>query len=218
MKATKLLFLVMAMFLASGVKAQWNHQGWYLCMWDLLRGSVDKYQISFYNDRIEVHNKYSLEKGIAPSTYLYSGMQNGWKVYSRQDDYGFAKVLHVYYVNSNYDVKYISGGEEHPIVKDGESLGSYVRFSNSSGGGFSSGTTERRDTKTQQPQQPQQRTKCPNCTNGRRVYEKTNGSVPGGLGSRNMKRCSECGITYNANNITHFHDRCTTCHGKGYLD
>ena len=59
------------------------------------------------------------------------------------------------------------------------------------------------------------RTKCPNCNNGRKVYEST---VPYSGTQTRYSTCSECGKRYMGSHTTHRHDRCTTCHGRGYLN
>lgn len=86
------------------------------------------------------------------------------------------------------------------------------------GGGYSGGsTTGGTTTGGSVPQQPQRRIKCSSCTNGRRVYESMYGGFSGGLG-KDMRRCSECGKTYDAKSINHYHSSCNNCHGTGYID
>ena len=61
------------------------------------------------------------------------------------------------------------------------------------------------------------RTDCPNCDGGRRLYEKSNSSPSFSL-ELHFIRCSECGNSYDAKSTIHYHGRCNTCHGSGYLD
>lgn len=59
------------------------------------------------------------------------------------------------------------------------------------------------------------RTKCPNCTNGRRVYE---GDVAYSGTDIRYSTCNECGKRYMSSHTWHRHGSCNTCHGTGYLD
>lgn len=208
---------------SSSTQPKWNHQGWYLDMYDD-RGFVQKQQITFYDDRMEIRNENSIKKGTC-YTIPYYGMQNGWKLYRKEENYGppLDKVVEDYYVNSSYDVKHLSTGThfstvERPMVKDGENINSYVRMTNSPSGGFSGGTSAGYSSGGSSGTGSSSnipRPKCPNCVNGRKVYEST---VPYSGTQIRYSTCSECGLRYQSSHRTHRHEQCTTCHGKGYLD
>ena len=217
---------------SSSTQPTWLYRGWYYESTDgidintgvrmsQLGGSAGtiKMQFTVYEDHLEVATETDVQDGNA-TKISYSGIENGWRVYRSVSGEGRWRMDQRYYVNSNYDIKYIINTAEYPIVKENENLSSYQRLSSGnsgnsggySGGSYSgsSGSSSSSSTATTR------RTKCPNCTNGRRVYES---DVPySSLGSARYSTCSECGIRYNSAIRTHRHDRCNTCHGSGYLD
>ena len=207
----------------------WEHRGWYLSSMDGIdinsgvhmgSSGIIKMQFTIYDDHLDVATEADVQKGKA-SKISFSGMENGWRVYRSVSGDGRWRMDERYYVNSNYDIKYIMNTSEFPIVKDGESFASYQKISSGTSGGFSSsgsvnyssGSTN--TSRTESTSIP--RTDCPNCKGGRTVYERSISPATFGL-KTNIKRCNECGKTYDANSIAHFHDRCNTCHGTGYLD
>ena len=62
-----------------------------------------------------------------------------------------------------------------------------------------------------------QRRKCGYCNNGREMIERSINVYTGGI-KVNQRSCSECGRTYDANQWAHFHQQCSHCRGKGYIE
>ena len=70
---------------------------------------------------------------------------------------------------------------------------------------------------TTSSQEAKKRVACRECVNGRRLVE-TSICVPTFGMKKNMKKCSECGNSYDSNEYSHRHERCTYCNGKGYKE
>lgn len=210
----------------------WKYRGWYIESTDGIdintgrrmseqggSSSTMKMQITVYDDHLEVATEADVQKGNA-SIISYYGMENGWRVYRSVSGNGQWRMDQKYYVNSNYDVKYFMNTSEYPIVKEGENITSYQKLSSGSSGNYSSSSQNyssgsNSSNKVESSSIP--RTKCRNCTNGRRVLERSISPTSFGL-KTNTKRCNECGKTYDANSTAHFHERCNICHGSGFLD
>lgn len=165
---------------------------------------------------------------VNSSRMNYKYTENGIKVYSGSAYWGNNTIFFFTEDQSRMSVK-TSGGAKYVYERaaaPSEALTcSLIREKQSDGtvipqpvipiiGGSTGGNDPK---KLPEKNQPQVRTKCPNCTNGRRLYEKSISVPTFGL-KVNMKACSECGKTYDANSTAHWHDRCNTCHGSGYLD
>ncbi len=235
MKAKRLLFLVMAICLASGVKAQ-IHKGVYT------HGSVGRsntgqtitvdkqlLNVEFYGNYITVNGKeakYFHETVLTSATKtvklppgcrvkLYQHYVEGFIItYLVDSDYNMEAIWIKKDSNGNVLCNYFFPIEKGNTISssstEGYGGGSY-------NGGYSSGSYGSSSYGSSSSSSSIPRAKCPNCTNGRRVYEKSISVTTFGL-KTNMKRCNECGETYDAYSNSHFHDRCTTCHGTGYLD
>ena len=206
-------------------KPAWKYRGVYnqvIAEGTPMEGTVQTV-MTFFDDCIMFSSVEEPDR-LRDST-MYNGTQGDYKVYTKTYDFGpmLGKSVNNYYVDKDYNVIQTINGQETRMWRDGESAGTRSRASSggyNSGYGSGYGTDGSSSSGTSSggtTSQPKLRTRCPNCTNGRRVYESTYGGYGGGLGTR-LKRCSECGEQYNAQSIIHRHDRCTTCHGTGYLD
>ena len=207
MKRLVIVLTLMCLSVNYAFGEQLLYRGWYTHYWTGF-GDITKEEITIYDDRIEVRNETDLKQSSCLTT-PFAGIQNGLRVYRRVQDLGFMVRESLYYVDADFNVRYISGGREDRYVKDGQSLGSFGG-GNNTGGSYSGSSGSHTDTKTSI-----RRTKCPNCTNGRRVYEST---VSYSGTQIRYSTCSECGLRYQSSHRTHRHDRCNTCHGSGYLD
>ena len=160
-------------------------------------------EIEFYNGYIKVFGQRVDQ----------SGTSGDWKLYAKSDKnlFGSGYITTTYYVNINYDVRIVTGTVQNEVVRAGQSSsGGY------SGGGYSgSGSSGTTGTTTTPSGTTIPRTKCPNCTNGRRVYE---GDVSYSGTQIRYSTCPECGLRYQSSSRTHRHGSCNTCHGSGYLD
>ena len=233
MKAKNIIFLVIVICFASGVNAQ-IHTGVYT------HGSVGRSNtgqtitvdkqlltVEFYSNYITVNGseaKYFHEMVLTSATKTVK-LPPGRRVKMYQHYVeGF---IITYLVDSDYNMEAIWIKKDRngnvlcnyffPIEK-GNTMSSSSAGGYSSGsynGGYSSGGYGRRSSSSSSSSSSIPRTRCPNCTNGRRVYESTVGYS--GTQTR-YSTCSECGKRYMSSHTTHRHDRCTTCHGTGYLD
>lgn len=176
-------------------------------------GMAVTFEITIYEDRMEFVN---VTGGVrsATTTCPFSTIRNGERVYCSVIGSGQWRIEVNYFVNDNYDIRELNNGREIvKYVKKGQSFGSANSgnasgYSNGNTSGYNSSNSSSGSTSTIP------RTKCPNCTNGRRVYEGTVGYSE----QIRYTTCSECGKRYMSSHTTHRHDRCTTCHGSGYLD
>ena len=218
----------MAICLASGVNAQ-IHTGVYT------HGSVGRnnsgqtitvdkqlLNVEFYSNYIRINGETAefMQEGVLPATTgsftfrpgqhvkWYSQVINGMTV--------------VYLVDANYNMEALwltkQGGtlfyyffpiEKGNTISSSNSGGYGGNYNSGSYGGYN-GSSSSSSSSSSIP-----RTKCPNCNNGRKVYEST---VPYSGTQTRYSTCSECGKRYMSSHTTHRHDRCTTCHGRGYLN
>ena len=65
--------------------------------------------------------------------------------------------------------------------------------------------------------QNSQSKKCNHCSNGRQTIERSINVATFGI-KPNMKTCSECGSRYDSNQWAHFHQQCSYCRGRGYIN
>ena len=137
---------------SSSTQPTWLYRGWYYESTDgidintgvrmsQLGGSAGtiKMQFTVYEDHLEVATETDVQDGNA-TKISYSGIENGWRVYRSVSGEGRWRMDQRYYVNSNYDIKYIINTAEYPIVKENENLSSYQRLSSGNSGGYSGGS------------------------------------------------------------------------------
>ena len=163
----------------------------------------------------------------------YKYTDNGIKVYFGKSYWGANSTFFLTTDNSKLSVR-TSGGDKYvyekcatpsgvttcSLIRKRESNGTYVSqplFPIGNSGSYSGGSSYSNGSSSSSRSSNIPRPKCPNCTNGRRVYEQSI-SVPTFGMKQNIIRCSECGKTYDSYSTSHRHDRCNTCHGSGYLD
>lgn len=232
MKA-RLFLIFIGICFASGMKAQLfsgqytqkgkgqsTYTGQYMDAKEML------FDIEIYNNYIVVNGtrvdyfcdiktgKTTLTPGCIRKSYKMKMSEEFYVVYMFDSNYNM-EISYIYY---NPRTDRITDMYLFPVTK-GNTLSSNSTGGYSggySGSGFSSGTTGTTTTPsgtTGTTTIP--RTKCPNCKNGRRVYEST---VPYSGTQIRYSTCPECGLRYQSSSRTHRHDRCNTCHGTGYLD
>ena len=262
MKAKRLLFLVMVICLASGVKAQFDSDEvyYYVPTETIITEDTEVYVMFFSGNRAAVQSNkcaiilnestsywksklqsykpswcYTYDSSLSTnSTLIYklevnepryngsswSSTPGGYRYLSISKDKSYAeKWLEKpgkKYKSDDIHYKLVSRDNIVPRQSTQYSTNGYSGSTSYNGGGYSGGgygSSNSSSSSSSSSSIP--RPKCPNCTNGRRVYEGTVGYS--GTQIR-YATCSECGKRYMSSHTTHRHDRCTTCHGKGYLD
>ena len=186
------------------------------------------FDIDIYNNYIVVNGtkvdyfcdiktgKTTLTPGCLRKSYKMKMSDEFYVVYMFDSNYNM-EITYIYY---NTITDRISDMYLFPVTK-GNTLSSSNTggYSGSSPSFGTTGTTTTPSGTTGTTTTPSgttiPRTKCPNCTNGRRVYE---GDVSYSGTQIRYSTCPECGLRYQSSSRTHRHGSCNTCHGSGYLD
>lgn len=92
----------------------------------------------------------------------------------------------------------------------------YSNYSSGSGN-YNNASSSSSNNSNSSSQTSIQRRKCSFCNNGREMIERSINVYTNGI-KVNQKSCSECGRTYDANQWAHFHQQCSHCRGKGYIE